>query len=131
METSLKVSAAVLFALLAGGTAIVEGSIWHEAQSKLMDKQTHYDERRIDVNSYLHGRRFPTITVENQQLAQHDSYDPYDWVQVYDEQDGNLTAHVKVYGEVDTTKVGIYELRYEIINSLGLKSSKRIKVKVG
>lgn len=130
MEVSVKLAAGLAFVLLSAGILVKEGGFWKQSQQNHLQETTHFNERQLDENHYLHGYRFPQITAQNQQLAQNDTYDPYQWVSAFDEQDGDLSDQIQVYGEVDTAKQGQYELRYEVMNSIGLRSSKKIKVQV-
>lgn len=130
MEVSVKIAAGLAIIFISAGILIKEGGHWQQSQQQNLQKVTHLNERKLDENHYLHGYQFPKITAQNQQLAQNESYDPYRWVSAFDEQDGDLSDQIQVYGEVDTAKEGQYELRYEVMNSIGLRSSKKIKVQV-
>lgn len=130
MELSVKLSAILVISLIAAGSAVNEYFIWRKSSQEQMTQATQKQTEAMDVNSYVHNLRFPEIIVEDQQLAQADSYDPYQWVKVHDEIDGDITSQVEVYGEIDTDRQGEYELRYVVKNSIGLKSTKKIKVYV-
>lgn len=46
-------------------------------------------------------------------------FDPMDGVGAHDEEDGDLTAQIKVSGSVDSNKVGRYTLTYQVSDSAG------------
>lgn len=43
-----------------------------------------------------------------------DKFDPLSGISAYDKEDGDLTAHIKVSGSVNTSKVGEYKLTYTV-----------------
>lgn len=53
-----------------------------------------------------------------------DDFDKLAGVSATDKEDGNLTYKIKVDGEVDTTKAGIYKLTYSVEDSEGLVTTK-------
>lgn len=129
MELSVKTSTVLMITLLAAGSAVGEFALWKKTSHTSMNQATaFYQEEKVDVNTYVHGKEFPNINVENQRVRLQESFDPRSWVKIQDAQDGDITSAVEIYGNVDTSTKGEYELRYVVRNSYGLKSSKRIKV---
>lgn len=129
MELSIKLSASMMIAMIAAGSAVGEFVLWREAnQASMQNATAFYQDQKIDLNTYVHGYAFPEISVENQKVRLQEAFDPKSWVRVMDAQDGDITNAVAIYGNVDNTIKGEYELRYVVRNSLGLKSTKRIKV---
>ena len=48
----------------------------------------------------------------------------------YDKEDGDLTHKITVDGHVDTSKVGTYKVRYNVIDSEGAEESSTRYIKV-
>lgn len=55
-----------------------------------------------------------TLTSSSDQITVGDTFDPLVGIQAYDKEDGNLTTHIKVTGEVNTQKAGRYQLTYRV-----------------
>ena len=70
---------------------------------------------RDDFESYpiinLRGNQYETI-------LQGRNYDDAGYY-AYDSKDGEITANVKKTGNVNTSKVGLYQIRYSVVNSSG------------
>lgn len=129
MELSVKMSASLMLAVLAGSTAIAQFLIWQDTSDSALRKATDfYDEQKVDVNDAIQTIDYPRIDVEHQRIALHESYDPLSWATAHDSQDGDITHAISVYGSVDQDKQGEYELKYVVRNSYGLKNSKYVKV---
>ena len=129
MELSVKVSAGLLLALSAAMSASAQFVVWNDMTGdSLHDATDFYQEERIEVNPNLQEITFPQIAAENQRLALHEEYDALSWASAVDEQDGDISANISVYGYVNTAQKGTYDLRYVVRNSYGLKDSKQIRV---
>lgn len=63
-------------------------------------------------------------------LTQGMKFDPLSGVSAMDFEDKDLTSKIKVTGTVDTTKVGVYTVTYEVSDSDGNKATSTIKVTV-
>lgn len=87
-----------------------------------------YTEQNPDVNVVIRGKSFPVITAINQRITLNATFDPMEWIEVTDIQDGDITSSANVYGSVDNTRKGTYELRYSVRNSFGLKTDMKIRV---
>ncbi|PCJ67345.1 MAG: hypothetical protein COA58_03220 [Bacteroidetes bacterium] len=75
----------------------------------------------------------PTITIRLNLLAHkvHTKYNPLSAISfVTDDVDGNLTEQLKVTHNVDTARVGSYDVTYSVTNSLGYSDTVRIVVQV-
>ena len=55
--------------------------------------------------------------VNNQTITVGESFDPLAGVTATDKEDGDLTSQIKVTGNVDTTKAGVYTLAYSVTDS--------------
>lgn len=129
MELSVKTSAGLMFALMACSSAAAQFFIWQETTNASLHEATDfYQEEKVDVNDCIKDIAYPTIQAVNQRIARNEDYDASAWAQASDARDGDITAALDVYGSVDNTQQGEYELRYVVRNSHGLKSTKRIKV---
>lgn len=58
------------------------------------------------------------------------SYNPMNGVSAYDKEDGDLTDKIKVNGHIDTSKQGVYVLKYQVTDSAGAVGSTSRTVKV-
>lgn len=87
-----------------------------------------YDNDVQNVNDLILGKSYPVITATNQHVRLNSDFNTKSWVRVNDAQDGDITAKVEVYGKIDKTKKGDYEIRYVVRNSYGLKTTKKIRV---
>lgn len=75
--------------------------------------------------------QMPVIEVENQTIYLNETFEPLSIVKAKDKEDGDLTKKVTVVKEnVDTSKIGTYEVTYQVIDSYGNKEEKTIEVKV-
>ena len=71
------------------------------------------------------------ISASDAKLKLGDKFDPLKDVAASDKEDGDITSKIKVIeNTVDTTKVGIYKVVYEVTDSDGNKVRKEIKVTV-
>ena len=71
------------------------------------------------------------ISASDLKLKVGDKFDPLKDVTASDKEDGDITSKIKVIeNTVDTTKVGIYKVVYEVTDSDGNKVRKEIKVTV-
>lgn len=78
-----------------------------------------------EVNEY------PEILVDDIVLNMGDSFNPLKNVSAIDSRDGNLTRHVIVtYNNVDTSKKGMYQVSYAVLDSSGNRTDKTINVEV-
>ncbi len=129
MEVSSKVSAGLMFTLMACTGALAQFLVWQDTtHSSFHEAMDFYREEKVDVNDHIKDIAYPTIQAVNQRIALHEEFDPSTWAQAHDAQDGDITEALDVYGNVDNTQKGEYELRYVVRNSYGLKSTKHMKV---
>ncbi|MED2040557.1 M4 family metallopeptidase [Bacillus wiedmannii] len=108
------------------GTYIVDYSVVDSQGGNATATQTVIVERNeeaLDLN--------PTLTVPTATTIHiGDSFDPMAKVLAIDKEDGNLTSKVKVKGEVNTSKSGIYVLTYTVTNSKGHEGTAKQTVTV-
>lgn len=57
-------------------------------------------------------------------------YNVLNGISAYDKEDGDLTHKITVDGHVDTSKVGTYKVRYNVIDSEGAEESSTRYIKV-
>lgn len=73
----------------------------------------------------------PTITASDKTLPVGDEFHPLDDVTASDEEDGNLTANIEIIkNDVNTSKVGTYEVIYKVTDTQGANVTKTIYVTV-
>lgn len=86
------------------------------------------EKQQLDINKTLQGKSFPVIECKNMRVKIGKYYDPKTNIKVLDNQDGNISDQVQIYGSVDINTKGVYKLRVVAVNSYGLKSVKNIQV---
>lgn len=129
METSVKISSALLFSIMAFASAFLGFQVWMTTtKASMQDATSFYGIDKQKINTDIQGKAFPVLEVENQRILLGDSFSAMDIVHANDLEDGNLDDQIDVYGEVDNQIKGEYPLHYVVRNHYGLKSEKRIKV---
>lgn len=68
----------------------------------------------------------PYIEAKNKVLYLNEKYNLLDDVTAFDKEDGNLTDKITYEGEVDTSKIGAYEVVYSVEDSVKQKVTKKI-----
>lgn len=80
----------------------------------------------VQVKQILHK---PIIKAENQTINQYSKYDPYNYAEAEDKQDGNITDKIVVTKNTVNTRIpGRYQTCYKVTNSFKLTSTKCIDV---
>ncbi|WP_394883846.1 immunoglobulin-like domain-containing protein [Clostridium tertium] len=75
--------------------------------------------------------KVPTITASDKVITLGEKFEPLMDVRAYDEEDGDITNKIKVISNnIDINKLGIYEVIYEVEDSKGAKTTKKISVKI-
>ena len=72
----------------------------------------------------------PVINATDKTLTVGDKFDPKKDVTAIDKEDGDITKLMTIKSNVDTRKVGEYEVTYTVTDSQGTTSTKTIKVTV-
>jgi len=73
----------------------------------------------------------PVITANDKTIKLNENFNPLKDVTAYDDEDGDLTASIKVEeNTVDTSKAGEYIVNYSVSDSEGASTSKKINVTV-
>ncbi|MDU6248944.1 MAG: DUF5011 domain-containing protein, partial [Paeniclostridium sordellii] len=73
----------------------------------------------------------PNIEVNNREVIVGENFNPLERLSATDKEDGDLTKDIKIIkNEVDTSKVGKYEVIYEVSDKDGNKATKTINVNV-
>lgn len=111
------------------------GSCQFEAVFTPKDTQNYQTVNvKIDVTVNLKMETLneaPIIAATDKTIAVGDTFDPKADVTASDKEDGNITANIEVVkNEVNTTKVGVYEVVYEVTDSQGASYTKTVKVTV-
>lgn len=131
MDTSLKISVPLIVSVLICSFMVLTGSLWSDTNTKYISKSTEFfQQQQLQVNNMVLHQSFPIIEAENQRIKQGQAIDYKKNVRAYDHLDGDISAKLEVYGEVDIHKKGLYVLRYVVRNALGLKSVRHIQVLV-
>ncbi|MFN6592986.1 immunoglobulin-like domain-containing protein, partial [Bacillus sp. TD10] len=103
-------------------TYTVEDSKGH----KVSAKQTVTVQVKEEIKDEVPLLKVPSETT----ISEGDKFDPTKDVSATDKEDGDLTNKITIEGQVDTSKVGIYELTYTVEDSKGHKVSVKQKVTV-
>lgn len=128
MELAPKVAVTMMLAIIPTFIAISQGTVWVSTTKSSMTEVGMYDVENVDVNTGIMGKSYPVINAKNQRIRLNQSYDTKAWVTVSDSYDNNLKSKIEVYGKIDNTKKGDYEIRYVVRNRYGLKTTKKIRV---
>lgn len=73
----------------------------------------------------------PTLTgVEDKVISVTEAFDPLQGVMAEDTEEGDLTSHISVVGEVDTQTPGEYTLEYSVKDRFGEETKKTITITV-
>lgn len=82
------------------------------------------------LNKYSIQNSSIELNVEPIALTLNQSYDLKEYVKAKDSQFGDITDTVKIYDDVDITKKGFYQVRYEVMNQYGQRKDKYVRAKV-
>ncbi|WP_326489984.1 immunoglobulin-like domain-containing protein [Aeromonas allosaccharophila] len=105
------------------GQIQVEGSVDNQRIGlypltyKVSDRDNNVTEQVRSVEVYSMKPVFSGVTDTTLELGT--PFDPMTGVSAHDEEDGDLTAQIKVNGSVDSNKVGRYTLTYQVSDSAG------------
>ncbi|MBS4697565.1 DUF5011 domain-containing protein [Aeromonas allosaccharophila] len=105
------------------GQILVEGSVDNQRIGlypltyKVSDRDNNVTEQVRSVEVYSMKPVFSGVTDTTLELGT--AFDPMTGVSAHDEEDGDLTAQIKVSGSVDSNKVGRYTLTYQVSDSAG------------
>lgn len=105
------------------GQIQVEGSVDNQRIGlypltyKVSDRDNNVTEQVRSVEVYSMKPVFSGVTDTTLELGT--PFDPMTGVSAHDEEDGDLTAQIKVSGSVDSNKVGRYTLTYQVSDSAG------------
>lgn len=72
----------------------------------------------------------PIINASNVTIYQGDAFNPLNGVSASDQEDGDLTSKITYTGAVDSTKLGNYNITYQVTDSNGSTTTKLITVTV-
>lgn len=84
---------------------------------KVSDSDNQVTEQVRSVEVYSMKPVFSGVTDTTLELGT--PFDPMTGVSAHDEEDGDLTAQIKVSGSIDSNKVGRYALTYQVTDSAG------------
>lgn len=116
----------------------VNGQIWYKVPVNLEGSANSIgyikasdSDMRVDLTMSYATNHAPVISAMNKTIVQGSKYNPLEGVSASDVEDGNLTSQIKVIkNTVDTNKIGVYEVIYEVTDSLNQKTQKGIQVEV-
>ncbi|MCC0743957.1 DUF5011 domain-containing protein [Clostridioides sp. ZZV14-6044] len=94
-----------------------QGNATKTKHIKLAD-ETHNNEPRI------------TVKGKNRVIKVGEKFDKLDGVKAYDFEDGDLTDRLVVEGEINNQVKGVYEVKYSVEDSKGLRSEVIVKIHV-
>ncbi|WP_287867567.1 immunoglobulin-like domain-containing protein [Aeromonas sp.] len=103
------------------GQIQVEGSVdsqrigLYPLTYKVSDRDNNVTEQVRSVEVYSMKPVFSGVTDTTLELGT--PFDPMTGVSAHDEEDGDLTAQIKINGSVDSSKVGRYTLTYQVSDS--------------
>ena len=116
------------------GKTVSNGKTYLKVESKIVDEIVYgFVDSSIDNIDYTlnYLNTLPIIKANDKTLYLKDSFDPMKDVEATDTEDGNITKNLKlVKNDVDTNKVGTYEVKYSITDSYGDTVTKSIKVTI-
>ncbi len=72
----------------------------------------------------------PVIEANDKEIYLNSNFDPLEGVKVHDEEDGDLTSKIIYEGNVDTSKIGEYEVTYKVSDKNKQQTTKKITVNV-
>lgn len=72
----------------------------------------------------------PVVTYDNQIIYVGNTFDPLKGVKAIDDLDGDCTAHITVSGNVDTQKIGVYPIVYQVSDQAGNQAKVKREVVV-
>ncbi|KMQ49463.1 Peptidoglycan N-acetylglucosamine deacetylase [Chitinispirillum alkaliphilum] len=86
----------------------------------------------IKVTVTVFDNTAPVITITGGTEILHPVFEPFTPPEfsAYDNYDGDLTSKVTITGEVDTAKLGTYELVYSVSNTSGKNTSRKVTISV-
>lgn len=81
----------------------------------------------VGTNEVITKKQKPNITViKSTVIKKGIVFDPLQYVKAIDGVKTDITSIVQVYGIVDTTKKGTYDIRYTVRDTYGLFSDKKV-----
>ena len=116
------------------GQIQVEGSVdsqrigLYPLTYKVSDRDNNVTEQVRTIEVYSMKPVFSGVTDTTLELGT--AFDPMTGVSAHDEEDGDLTAQIKVSGNVDSSKVGRYTLTYQVSDSAGQQVTQQRNVTV-
>lgn len=116
-------------------SAKVTDGVWYfrewDAKSKVVNGNITFSGTWEFIQDGLIMNITPTIDAEDKTLTVGDTFDPLASVTALDTEDGDVTDKIEVLkNTVDTTKAGVFEVTYKVIDSKGASFTKTIKVTV-
>lgn len=90
------------------------------------DKEYIQDEQKSNLatNKVVSQMAKPVLTVKSTTIVKGSTFNPLQYVQAKDSQGKNITNQVEVFGNVDTTHKGMYDIKYVVRDSYGLFTKK-------
>ena len=94
------------------------------------DKYGATDSKTMTVTVTKPANTPPILHAYDKIIFQYDPFDYLEDVTANDREDGDLSKSITYTGHVDTSKIGEYEVLYQVYDSQKESASKRIKVRV-
>ena len=131
MELVTKISISLIIRLLVVGLGFGMFMAWMITNQSFMNSSLSIQSKKqLSVNSTILNREYPIINAKNKRIKKNEQFDMKTYVTATDPIDGDISKSLSFYGEIDTSKKGIYKIKCVVRNSAGLKTVKYVQVVV-
>lgn len=86
--------------------------------------------KHIKLADATHNNKPQIITSKNKVISIGEEFNKLKNVKAYDLEDGDITNKIAIEGEIDNKVIGVYELKYTVEDSKGLKAEETVKIHV-
>lgn len=115
----------------------VDGYLWYKVPVDLSGNNLEFGwtlasapDVKINVYEFKTSNTAPTITASDKTIIEKTTFDPKKDVKAYDNEDGDLTASIKVTSNVNEKQPGTYQVTYEVTDKANVTVTKTITVTV-
>lgn len=115
---------------LVSGTLDVNKKGLYKLVYEVEDKYHAKDRKILQITVNEADNHAPVIDAQNRTVYQYDKFEYLTGVKVFDKEDKNIEQKLTYKGNVDTSKLGTYEVTYQVKDSKGAKAEKTILVTV-
>lgn len=128
MDFSLKQALGLIVAIVVCGLILFSFGNFLSASGNSMFAQTIQDESffKSEINEEIKNKNGPKLLVDDIHLDVNSDFSINDLIRfahATDDIDGDISSSIKVFGNVDITIPGTYQVKFTVTNSLGLKTS--------